>query len=44
VRTTSFAFDYTAFSLTMPERVKFRYRLEGVDAASGRMQATGARA
>ncbi len=32
-RTANFAFDYTAFSLTMPERVHFRYRLEGVDAA-----------
>ncbi|PTL81591.1 sensor histidine kinase [Vitiosangium sp. GDMCC 1.1324] len=30
-RTTAFEIDYTAFSLTMPERVRFRYQLEGVD-------------
>src|SRR5262249_52166541 len=30
-RTTSLKIDYTALSLSMPERVKFRYRLEGVD-------------
>ncbi|WP_155893957.1 sensor histidine kinase [Cystobacter fuscus] len=29
--TTSFEIDYTAFSLTLPERVRFRYQLEGVD-------------
>ena len=32
VGTSRFAFDYTAFSLTLPERVRFRYQLEGVDA------------
>jgi len=26
------SFDYTAFSLAIPERVRFRYRLDGVDA------------
>ncbi len=31
VRTESIQFDYTALSLTMPERVSFRYRLDGVD-------------
>ncbi|WP_257455869.1 sensor histidine kinase [Archangium lipolyticum] len=30
-RTTAFEIDYTAFSLSMPERVRFRYQLEGVD-------------
>ncbi len=29
--TTSLRVDYTALSLTMPERVHFRYQLEGVD-------------
>ncbi|WNG16977.1 two-component regulator propeller domain-containing protein [Cystobacter fuscus] len=29
--TTAFEIDYTAFSLTQPERVRFRYQLEGVD-------------
>ncbi len=28
---TSLQVDYTALSLTVPERVRFRYRLEGVD-------------
>ncbi len=39
----SLQIDYTALSLSMPERVRFRYRLEGVDAdwveAGGRRQA-----
>lgn len=30
--TTRVAIDYTALSLTIPERVRFRYRLDGVDA------------
>ena len=29
--TTSLRIDYTALSLSIPERVRFRYRLEGVD-------------
>jgi signal transduction histidine kinase len=29
--THSLQIDYTAFSLTIPERVQFRYKLEGVD-------------
>ncbi len=29
--TTSAQIDYTALSLTMPERMQFRYRLDGVD-------------
>jgi len=40
VATTGFSFDYTAFSLTMSERVRFRYRLEGID---GAWQDAGAR-
>jgi len=31
-RTRDLEFDYTALSLVMPQRVKFRYRLEGYDA------------
>ena len=31
-RTKSLAISYTALSLSIPERVRFRYRLEGVDA------------
>lgn len=31
VGTTGLELGYTAFSLTMPERVRFRYRLQGVD-------------
>lgn len=31
--TTAAQIDYTALSLTMPERVRFRYRLDGVDSA-----------
>jgi signal transduction histidine kinase len=31
-RTSSLEIDYTATSLTIPERVRFRFRLEGVDA------------
>jgi signal transduction histidine kinase/ligand-binding sensor domain-containing protein len=31
VHTESIQIDYTALSLAMPERVSFRYRLEGVD-------------
>jgi signal transduction histidine kinase/ligand-binding sensor domain-containing protein len=30
-RTSQIALDYTALSLQVPERVRFRYRLEGVD-------------
>jgi ligand-binding sensor domain-containing protein len=30
-RTTNFQIDYTALSLSIPERVKFRYRLDGLD-------------
>jgi PAS domain S-box-containing protein len=30
-RTTDIQIDYTALSLTVPEKVHFRYRLEGVD-------------
>jgi len=30
--TESFRIDYTALSLSIPERVRFRYRLEGADA------------
>ena len=30
--TTSIQIDYTALSFSIPERVKFRYKLEGVDA------------
>jgi signal transduction histidine kinase/ligand-binding sensor domain-containing protein len=30
--TTSMQFDYTALSLSIPERVQFRYKLEGQDA------------
>jgi PAS domain S-box-containing protein len=30
-RTTDLQIDYTALSLSVPERVRFRYRLEGVD-------------
>jgi signal transduction histidine kinase/ligand-binding sensor domain-containing protein len=30
-RTTNLQFTYTALSLTIPERVHFRYKLEGVD-------------
>ncbi len=30
-RTTDLQIDYTALSLSIPERVRFRYRLEGVD-------------
>ena len=29
--TTSLRIDYAALSLTMPERIRFRYRLDGVD-------------
>lgn len=29
--TTSLRFDYTALSLSVPERVRFKYQLEGVD-------------
>ncbi|WP_281331704.1 sensor histidine kinase [Polyangium sp. 6x1] len=32
-RATSIEIDYTALSFTIPERVRFRYRLEGVDEA-----------
>ena len=32
-RTASLQIDYTATSLAMPERVRFRYRLDGVDDA-----------
>ncbi|NMO15711.1 ATPase [Pyxidicoccus fallax] len=31
-RATNLEIDYTALSLTVPQRVRFRYRLEGVDA------------
>ena len=31
VRTTNVEIDYTAPSLTVPERVRFRYKLDGVD-------------
>ncbi|MFP2931561.1 two-component regulator propeller domain-containing protein [Pyxidicoccus sp. 3LG] len=31
VRATNIEIDYTALSYTIPERVRFRYRLEGVD-------------
>jgi signal transduction histidine kinase/ligand-binding sensor domain-containing protein len=31
-RTTAVSFSYTAYSLAVPERVRFKYRLEGVDA------------
>ncbi|WP_448662930.1 two-component regulator propeller domain-containing protein [Sphingomonas sp. CJ20] len=31
--TTEMAIDYTALSLSVPDRVRFRYRLEGVDSA-----------
>ena len=30
-RTTNLQIDYTALSLSVPERVRFRYRLDGVD-------------
>jgi PAS domain S-box-containing protein len=30
-RTTNLQIDYTALSLSVPEKVRFRYRLEGVD-------------
>ena len=30
-RTTDLQIDYTALSLAVPEKVRFRYRLEGVD-------------
>ena len=32
-RTRNLQIDYTALSLSIPERVQFRYRLEGVDAS-----------
>lgn len=32
-RSSSLRLDYTALTLTMPERVRFRYRLQGVDDA-----------
>lgn len=32
-QTTNIEIDYTALSLSIPERVRFRYRLEGVDTA-----------
>lgn len=42
-RTASLEIDYTAMSLAMPERVRFRYRLDGIDedwvAAGPRRQA-----
>lgn len=43
VRTNDLEIDYTALSLVMPERVRFRYRLDGHDSAwqepGGRRQA-----
>jgi signal transduction histidine kinase/ligand-binding sensor domain-containing protein len=32
IKTTDFEIDYTALSLSIPSRVKFKYKLDGVDA------------